>query len=71
MSDWPECEFIVNDGAEGGAPEKSPFKTGWENVIFVVEDEERPPSSSGRRPKRSKGSQVTYDEILRRLSEMR
>jgi len=62
MSDWPECEFIINDGAASGAPPKSPFKTGWENVIFVVEDEVR--------PKRSKGSRVTYDEILRRLREM-
>jgi hypothetical protein len=58
MSDWPECEFIINDGAAIGAPPKSPFKTGWENVIFVVEDEVR------------EGSQVTYDEVLRHLHEL-
>ena len=58
MSDLPECEFIINDGAERGVPAKGPFKTGWENVIFVVADEE------------GEGSQVTYDEVLRHLREL-
>lgn len=46
MSDWPECEFIVADPAEGAALE-SLDRTGWETVVFVVEDEEHTPSKAG------------------------
>ena len=42
MTEWPEGEFIIIDGAESEPAPQSRDKTGWETVIFVVEDEERP-----------------------------
>jgi len=57
MTSWPECEFIIIEGPEGERRSHSTDRTGWETVIFVVEDEEaaartpRPPGAAHREPR--------------------
>lgn len=46
MTSWPECEFIVRESAENEQIQAGPNKTGWETVVFVVEDEEPPPGAA-------------------------
>ena len=54
MTSWPECEFIIIEGPEGKRTFRSPHKTGWESVVFVVEDEdvrkEDPSRTSSKKP---------------------
>ena len=48
MSEWPEYDFVVADTGERGDAVESLDKTGWESVIFVVEDEERAAPGRGK-----------------------
>jgi hypothetical protein len=54
-------DFVQETAEEEGTPRGIGSFTGWEGIIFEIEDDE------GRHPERSEGSQASPLETLRRL----
>jgi hypothetical protein len=51
MTSWPECEFIIIEGPEAKRTFRTLHKTGWESVVFILEDEETSKKGPSRTPR--------------------